>query len=244
MPRRHVHIALALLALIALPVLTGCDSTQDKNKRAEVAAKRKLEARKPIKDATKNPVIEINEVQAVGKGKDAVVVVSLTNNGAEVLSDLPITVGVKRDGRTTLINKGPDIYYFANHVPAAAKGKETIWVGDFNRRIPKGKLFAQVGQPTFPQTKGARFPEFALKTISHSKGEVVGAFENKSGIPQYVVELYAVTRHGGKWVAAGRFRLTRVTGSGKLDFVIPMQGNAKKYTPSISAGPAILAPPE
>jgi hypothetical protein len=244
MPRRHVRIALALLALLAVPVLTGCDSTQDKNARAEVAAKRKLQAREPLTDASKNPAIKINDVQAVGKGKLALVVVSLTNTGAEVLTDLPITIGVNRRGRSMLLNKGPDIYYFANHVPAAAKGKETIWIGQFNRRIPKGKLFAQVGQPAFPQTDGAQIPRFALQTIGRTKAEVTGAFENQSGVPQYVVELYAVTRHGGKWVAAGRSRLTRVTGNGKSDFVLPMQGNAKKYPPSISAGPAILVPPK
>jgi hypothetical protein len=244
MPRRHAQIALALLALIALPLFTGCDSTQDKNKRAEVAAKRKLAAREPIKDATKNPVIKINEVQAVGKGKQALVVVSLTNTGSDALSDLPITIGVQRGGKTKLLNKGPNIYYFANHVPAAAAGEATIWIGQFNRRIPKGKLSARVGQPVFPQTKGAQIPKFTQTLVARERDEITGAFENLSGLPQYVVELYAVSRHGGKWVAAGRSRLTRVTGNDKREFVIPMQGNAKKYTPTISSAPAILKPPE
>ena len=96
---------MASLALLAVAVsLAGCDTTVDKNKRAELFAQRTLATRNRVVVRRPERRIQVRQVQKVGSGKSAFVVVRLTNTGGTTLTDLPINV--RAGGRT--INKGPN----------------------------------------------------------------------------------------------------------------------------------------
>lgn len=236
-PRRALPlICLALIAAFA----AGCDTTTEKSARAKVAADRELQSRKKVTVRKQDARIKIDTVQAVGKGKKAAIVVVVTNTSAGALTDLPINVGVKRGGKTKLLNRGPNIYYFYNHIPAAAPGVQTTWVAPLGRRIPKGKLFAIVGKPVQEQRPGQFVPKLKISSITAKKGAVTGSLENNSGNPQYVIELYATASKGDKFVAAGRNRVVRLANGEAQTFEIPLSGRLGKAEPVVTFGLGVL----
>lgn len=243
MKRVSVHSRSGLLLIclaLAASGASGCDTTTDKSDRAKIAADRELQSRKAVNVREPDARIEINSVQAVGKGKKAAIVVELTNTSDAAISDLPINVGVKRGGETKLLNRGPNLYYFYNHVPAAAPGVPTIWVAPLGKRIPKGKLFAIVGEPTQRQRPGQFLPDLKLENVAAKKGAVTGSLENDSGNPQYVIELYATAKRGNKFVAAGRNRVVRLADGERQSFSIPLSGKFGKAAPKVTYGLGVL----
>lgn len=232
----------ASLGLIALALLlSGCDTTQDKSQRAAVSADRALDSRKPVNVARPDPRFKIETVQAVGRGKTAAIVVRFKSSAAQATADLPISVGIERDGARKLLNRGPNVYYFQNHIPAAPPLASTVWVVQLGKRIPRGKLFAAIGTPRGLQTTGAT-PDLAIAKVRGSQS-VTGLITNRSGLPQYVVELYATASHHGKYVAAGRSRVVKLTGDGTQRFAIPLAGRRGRAKPVVAAGAGILVKP-
>jgi Tfp pilus assembly protein PilX len=237
---RRALCATALLCLIALAA-SGCDTTTAKNRRAQIAADRVLATRVAAKVKVPDKRFPVEQVQAVGRGKNAVVVVRFHNNAGKVVTDLPISVGVKQGGSEKLINAKPNLYYFQTHVAAADKDADTVWILQLNKRIPKGKLFAKIGAPSLPLSPNAKWPEMSLVLTGVKKGTASGTIKNSSGHQQYVVELYATALRDGKYVAAGRSRVTRILPGNKHTFAIPLEGRVGGSQVKLSYGPGIVA---
>lgn len=221
--------------------ISGCDTTTAKNRRAQIAADRVLATRVAAKVKAPDKRFPVERVQAVGRGKDAVVVVRFHNNAGKVVTDLPISVGVKQGGSEKLINAKRNLYYFQTHVAAADKGADTVWVLQPGKRIPKGKLFARIGAPSLPLSPNAKWPTQSVVLTRVKRGVVSGTVKNISGIQQYVVELYATAARDGNYAAAGRSRVTRILPGNKHSFTIKLSGRAGKAPVKLSYGPGIVA---
>lgn len=235
---------LRIVALLAVAAATlavvGCDTTADKNVRAKLAADRELAIRKKLIVKKQDPRIEVETVQVVGKGKRAAFVVVINNSHDEALSDLPVNVGVTRGGRRKILNSAANTYYFYKHIPSAAAGKQTIWVAPLGRRVPKGKPFAIVGEPRQPQRAGQFVPTLNLTGVQTGRTAVTGTLVNDTGLPQYLIELYATVKRGDRFVAAGRNRAVRLGNGERQAFAIPLVGRPGRDPGLVTYGLAVL----
>ena len=218
-------LALGAAALVLLAVaVSGCATTQDADKRITVRFDRTLASRKPLElHGTARNVKVVRTAVVDGKDGSAIVVV-LRNTGEAPVNDLPIEVG-PQGGRA--INTGANVPYFQSHAPAIAPGEEATWVYASKDPIGSSEAFARVGAPSSPPlTTAGHVSE--LDASGKSGGAAVQAeITNDTGIPQYDLDVYAVARKGGHYVAAGRASLVHVGVSQSAHVRLPLIGDAK-----------------
>lgn len=227
--------ALWLLCAVLAFALSGCDTTQSKNTRAELAAKRKLGAREPVNVKRQNPDVKVLTVQRVGGGRNAAVVAELENLSGAVLNDLPVSI--RAGGR--LINRGPSPDWFFNHVPAIAAGGRQVWVLRTGRPIPAGRLTARVGEPAVKQ-KGAVLPKIEADDVDATPGSVSFLAKNAAGPLQYRVVVYATWRRGDRFTAAGAANVLRLGGGASQPAEVPLAGRGRGKA-AVAFGPGVLA---
>jgi hypothetical protein len=232
---RFVPAALALCCLAA--TLAGCDTTRDKSTRAQIFAVRSLDARRAVVVKRDFRPITVEQVQAVGRGRAALIVVRLRNSSAQTYAALPVNV---RAGRK-ILNRGPEIAFFSNHVPAIGAGAVTTWIYRSNKRIPSGRLSARVGRPDPELSTGTALPDLTAEHVLVSGGRVRGEVKNDSGTPQYSVEIYASTRSRGRYTSAATGRIVKLSSKGTRRFALALVGKPGGSKPKVMLGPAILA---
>jgi hypothetical protein len=224
----------ALVAVLALGGVTACDSTQNKNERAKLGATRILESRKPQRVTQANPNVAVTDVALVRGRRSAAIVVELRSRAAEPLTDVPIAVGV---GKVTL-NERRRLDWFQTHVPAIPAGGSVTWVFETRRPLKRpGRPFARVGVPQTPPISHAQ----SLPTINASSepgGRVV--VENDSDVPQYGLQVYALARDGGRYVAAGKASLEHLGTGGSKTVRVPLTGRPEECRLTVHAIPTIF----
>lgn len=225
---RSVRPAVALVAL-GIPVLAGCDSTQDKNERAKLTAQREIAAREPMRVGTVHPDVAVDTVALVRDGRSTAIVVELRSRAATPLTDVPISVGVRRGGRVVYLNAGRELGWFQTHVPVIpAKGAAT-WVfrAPPSRRTRAGDVpFARVGIPRGPGTSTASvLPEIqAAPAAGGAKGRARVVVENTSDVPQFGLQVYAYTQQGDRYVSAGAATVPRLKREERSVVSVPLTG--------------------
>jgi hypothetical protein len=213
----------ALLVLLAAAV-SGCATTQDANKRASINADRTLASREPLVLRGTDRNVQVISTSVVNGKDGSAVVVVLRNRGDQPVNDLPIEVGPE-GGEP--VNTRPNVPYFQSHAPAIAAGEEATWVYVSKVPLHADRAFARVGSPASPPVATAeRLSE--LETGGSSHGSSVRAeVTNDIGIPQYDLDVYAVARKGGRYVAAGRANLEHLGVSKTARLRLPLIGDAK-----------------
>lgn len=234
--------AMAVIGTLSVLALPGCDSTQSKNARAELKAKRELGARKPLRVTRANPAVTVTGVTAVRGGKRGAIVVDLRSSAAEPLTDVPILVGVRTpDGRREPLNvKGGG--WFAKHVPAIAAGGRTTWVFARRRGIPAGKPFAKVGTlRAAPLSRATSLPQIDAEPEGGTRGAKARVrVDNASDVPQYGLQVYAVVRAGGRYVAAGRTELEHLGTGQRATAQVALAGRPGRRAPTVIATPTMF----
>jgi hypothetical protein len=231
---RFVFAALALCLLAAS--LAGCDTTRDKSARAKIFADRSLDSRKPVAVKKAFAPIEVDKVQAVGRGAKALIVVALTNTSDKPYAALPINV--LAGGK--ILNRGPEIPYFNNHVPAIDGNAQTVWIFKPGKRIKSGPLTARVGEPNKNATVGKSMPELKVEDLDIATVSALGTVKNASGTPQYSVEIYVTTAKGGRYTSAATGRVVKLSSKGERPFNLPLVGKPGNAKPKVSLGPAVF----
>jgi hypothetical protein len=216
--------ALGAASLVVLAAaVSGCATTQDANKRASIDADRTLASREPlVLRGTARNVQVVSTSVINGKDGSAVVVV-LRNRGDQPVNDLPIEVGPE-GGKP--VNTRRNVPYFQSHAPAIAPGEEATWVYVSKEPLHAERAVARVGPPSSQPTTAEHLSE--LDTDGSSHGSSVHAeVTNDIGIPQYDLDVYAVARKGGRYVAAGRANLEHLGVSKTARLTLPLIGDAK-----------------
>lgn len=233
---------LALLALVAVAgVFAGCDTTRAKSSRAKIAADRELASRKAVVVRKPSADVKVTGVDVVGRGRDAAFVVRYLNEGDVALNDLPINVGVSSGGAKTYLNRRKGLEYFLTHIAAASPGAEGIWIAQFGKRIPKGKPFAVIGKPTFPQSGAGAVPPIELKDVTAARGKVTGKVKNTTGTPQYAIFIYAIGLSGDDVVAAASARPVKFSTGEEQPFSAKLVGRLGKAELKTYAAPAVVS---
>lgn len=223
--------ALLASAGLAAVLLGGCTTTQEKNKRLELRARRIIEGRKPVRVTVPNPDVRVDRVSVV-RGRGTAFVVALTNTTDKPLSDLPISVGVGR----TYVNERRGLDYFQTRVAALAPRGSVRWVFTTRKPVPKrGKPFARVGAQTDLRAVGDALPRLVISGDA-AKARLV----NRSDIPQYNLPVYALVRSGGRYVAAGRATVEELDSGAATTVAIPLRGAKSRGPVELEALPTIL----
>jgi hypothetical protein len=213
----------ASLVLLAAAV-SGCATTQDANKRIDVRFNRTLASRKPLELRGTDRDVRVVRTSVVNGKDGSAIVVVLRNRGNSPVNDLPIEVG-PRGGRA--INAGANVPYFQSHAPAIAPGDEVTWVYASKDPFGSGEAFARVGAPASPAMTTAGHVSELKASGKGGATSVQAVVTNDTGIPQYDLDVYAVARKGGRYVAAGRASLVHLGVDQSAHLTLPLIGDAK-----------------
>jgi hypothetical protein len=243
---------LAVAAAVASGALAGCASTQQKSERAEVIASRTLLGRQQLRVTRRDPRVEVRSVETVRDAHRVAFVVRLRNRGAEPVNDLPVGVGTRTpEGRRRLLNGRAGLPYWQTHGPAIAPGATAtlVVVAETERRL-RGRPFAVVGRADRRPTVATALPAVAVAAHpapadgSGSGGRrstVAVDVRNRSDVPQYGLELYAVARRGGRLVAAGRVPLAHLGSHDRATADVPLVGDARGARVLLSTSPTLFS---
>jgi hypothetical protein len=234
-----IPFAVSLVALAT--AVSGCATTQDANKRASVQADRTLASRKPLVLRGTDRDVRVVRTSVVSGRDGSAIVVVLRNRGDAPVNDLPIEVG-KRGGDP--LNARPNVPYFQSHAPAIAAGAEATWVYVTKEKIGSGPVYARVGAPPAIAPQADQVPELDVSDAGTHTGKagssVVAEVANGTGIPQYGLDVYAVARHGGRYVAAGRASVTHLGVDQSTELTLNLIGDAKGSRIQIYAPPTLF----
>lgn len=251
--RRACGLSLLAVAVAgASGALAGCASTQQKSERAEVIASRTLLGRQQLRVTRRDPRVEVRSVETVRDAHRVAFVVRLRNRGTEPVNDLPVGVGTRTpEGRRRLLNGRPGLPYWQTHGPAIAPGASAtlVVVADTDRRL-RGRPFAVVGRADRRPTVATVLPAIELTARADAAGRsasgghrktVAVDVRNRSDVPQYGLEIYAVARRGGRLVAAGRVPLSHLGSDDRATASVPLVGDARGAQILLSTSPTLFS---
>lgn len=212
---RRISAAFAATAPVAV-LLTGCVSTQTVAARARLVDARIIASQSATKVTRANPAVTVGTPVVIHDQAATAIVVTVRNDSARVLTDLPISVGVRtHSGRANYLNSPANLGYFETHIASIGSGATTTWVFITGGRIPPGRVFATVGLAELHPSLRRSLPSItvSLRATQPERGEQVTlkvSILNRSAIPQYSLPIYAVALRGDREVAAGRTTLTHI----------------------------------
>ncbi len=221
---------LALVGVLAaLPVLAGCDSTFQQNARAKLAAERRLAAQEPRVVTERGPDVRVERVTLL-RGDDAsVVVVDVRSRAASVLTDIPISVGVRRGAKKVLLNDDADLEWFQSHLPAVGAGSRATWIFRTPpgvRTRPADQPFVRIGAPNAPFAKrpGA-LPAIDARVVRSTPTSATVEVR-RVAVPQLGIPIAVVARRGDTPVAAGTTTVPSIDRGEIVSAEIPLIGRA------------------
>ncbi len=228
-PGRTVATGLAVLATAALA--GGCETNAERSAKLEkerlahpVAVQRGLTITRV------NPDVRILETASVHDENGTAVVVRLRNTSTAALRDAPIAITLgDAAGATLYQNNAPGLEPALTTVPLLEPGREAVWVDDQIPTTAKAtaRVSARVGES--PVVSGA-LPQLSVRGVHTFEDPANGAGDegtvtNHSSVTQQKLVVYAVARHGGRVIAAGRAVLPEVPAGRSVPFQVFFIGN-------------------
>lgn len=258
--------ACLLGAALLAATFAGCVSTQRRNERARLTATRVVEGRRAQQVARPGREVAVTGVQVVRGGGRTAVVVSLRNDATRPLTDVPVTVGVRTaGGRAVVLNGRRGLGWFEKHLPAIAAGGRATWVFATRRPVPAGRPFARAGAPgggDVVASAATALPRVTAAVVEAAAGRAAAggraargggragataravrvrvAVANDSDVPQAAVQVYALARDGGRWVAAGRATVRALEERGRATVAVPLAGATGRGELRVHAIPTIF----
>jgi len=237
--------ASAVMAALALTVLTGCDSTQQQAARARLKAMRFIASGSPTVVRRGSSDVSVSGVALLrGPGGDAIAV-RLRSSATHPLNDLPISVGVlARGGHHIYLNAAANVYYFKTHIASIGARGALTWVFTTSRDLPaSSKPFAVVGaRPTVPATRVSALPRIEVAPVhaGATGSRVQVLVTNASAVPQYELQVYAIGLARGRDVAAGRATISHLGTGSSQTLDLTMLGGAGATSIELEALPTMF----
>jgi hypothetical protein len=237
-----------VVALGAAGWLAGCTTTQQEAARLQLNAARIRASQAAVRVTRQDRVVGIGPVALVrGGGAEAIVVV-ISNRSPKAVSDLPISVGVRRAAGTRLyLNDVAGLPYFAAHIPAIAAGGSLTWIFTTRRQLPDGaRPFAVVGVPSQPLlAKAAALPAVTAGPVGTVGVDGFGAgltvaVRNDSGIPQYQLPVYAFVRSARGFLAAGSATVAQLASNSSTRVLVRLLGSPTRGAVQLEVRPTVF----
>jgi hypothetical protein len=221
--------AATALALLALLALSGCESTQEKSAQLEKTAHHTHLAERGLSIARASTDVSVLDTVLVHSAEGAATVVTLRNDSARALRDVPIAITVKNAGGSIVFqNNAPGLEAALTSLGSLPAHGVATWVDD---QVPAtgdpATVTAIVGEP--PAVSGA-LPEIEVAGVHPSEESgsetAAGTVRNRSTVTQQSLVVYVVARRGGRVVAAGRAILPEVAPGAAVPFQAFLVGSA------------------
>ena len=234
----------ATLAVAAVALLGGCQSTQEKSAAVEEEGGKSFEARGlTVKKVSKDVKVLSSTVLADENGVAAVGV--LKNTSKAPLVKVPVAIDVRGKGKKSLFkNDDPGIEPSLASVSLFQPGETIYWTND--------QVFA-TGEPRSVKVRPGQVPKDAprdLPKIEVKPAKLVqdpvsgvaaeGKVVNKSDLVQKKLVVFGVARKGNKIVAAGRSQIEKLNPGKSAVYQIFFIGNPKGATIELAAPPTTL----
>jgi hypothetical protein len=211
-------------------LLAGCTTTQQEAGRERLNSDRQVAAQTGTVVPQAGSAVTVTRVAAVAQasrtGRSAVVV-TLKNATSRPLSDLPISVGYELGRTSHYLNGSASLSYFSSHLPLIAAHGGITWVFTSRAKLPSAaRLFARVGNhPTVKPGEISGTPAVSAEVAGVAADQrLTVKVDNRSGVPQYQLQLYSVGTDGRRLVSAGNMTVSYI-GSGSIQTVnIPLAG--------------------
>jgi hypothetical protein len=208
--------AVSITAGALAVAVSACDVTTTQQKAAwvQLNSARSRAAMEPTKIGEPDTSVHVIDEQVIRAGKETAFVVTLRNDGDEAISDLPLAIGVRKDGEEQWLNLEKRTPYFQSHIPAIAAGGEIVWVYEAKDDVPEGEPLAKVGADATQEiVSDGDFPELSATVESGGSKDAAKAglrVSNPTGIPQYGLEAYVLAADGDRYRAAGLVRIAEL----------------------------------
>jgi len=236
---RSVRLAsAACVATLPLAVvLTGCVSTQQIAARARLVSARMLASQTATDVTRTNPDVSVGHLTVIRAREGTAIVVPLRNDTSTTLTDLPISVAIRTPRGNIYLNRSALFEYFQTHVAVIAPHQSTDWVLTTDARVARGRAVAFVGFPDLHPRVARSLPRIEVS----SEGTARVTVRNRSGIPQYGLQVYAVAFGAGGPVAAGHAEVTHLGSNGTTTLSITLLGSEQGAALRLIALPTIFS---
>lgn len=247
MVRSVRRASVACVATLPLAVvLTGCVSTQQIAARARLVSARVLASQGTTQVERVNSDVAVGRVVLIRTRTGTAIVVPLRNNSSSNLTDLPISVGVRTtSGESLYLNRSANLDYFESDVAAIGPGATTTWVFTTDRRVRGGRPFATVGFPQLHPSTSATLPRIDVSLRTRGSAPAGATVEvsvaNRSGIPQYGLQVYAVAVRAGRTIGAGRAEIIHLGTNATTTMSVTLLGVAQGVALRLIALPTIFS---
>ncbi|HEY3828705.1 MAG TPA: hypothetical protein VGL57_05865 [Solirubrobacteraceae bacterium] len=238
--------AAAALLVLAL-TLTGCETNEERHAALVRQDRRAAHATPPqsgLVVGRESRYVKVLQTTVLHDENGVAAVVSLRNDSAHALHEVPIAVTLHEPGGRTLYqNNLPGLSTPLTHAPLLMPGQNFEWIDD---QIPAsgtpGSLSARVGEAP---TTGPHPPSVAVTGLHvfddptngiGAEGTVV----NRSSVAQQELVVFAVGTRAGRIVAAGRAVLPLASANSSTPFQVFFIGNPKRASLQASAPPTTL----
>ncbi len=236
--------ALAAAGAIAIGV-SGCATTQ------QLSAKigRGLGHQSAVAGTTTlgavNRDVRVAQITLVTSGGQSAVALALTNASARTQTDFPVLIDVlDANGRSVYRNDTKGIEASIQQLALLAPHATAWWVD--NEILASGGVPKTVSAALGASTAGqpAVVPEITTQGVSASNSfpgpHVSVTVENRSGIAQRQLPIYAVALRGGRVVGAGRGIVPALAAGRSAQVQVPMVGAVDGSTISLTVPPTSL----
>jgi hypothetical protein len=231
--------------LVVAAALTGCATTMQEAARLQLNSARIRTSQAATHVRSAGSAVQVLHVARVSGGGRTAFIVELRNPGRRAIADLPISVGVRDPhGRRIEVNAlspQEDSYFFA-HLPGIAAGRTLTWVYTTQRRLPRSaRPFALVEtRPDPPVGATGEVPTIRARARGAGRSELEVTLRNLSAVPQYQLQVYAVARSGGRYLAAGNLTVPHLGSQSAQTVRVPVVGNLGDAALAVQALPTIL----
>jgi hypothetical protein len=216
-----VRVATAAVGLLALLALGGCETTAEKSARLERAAHHTRLAERGLSVVKQSADVHVLGAVLVHDAEGAAAVMTLRNDSAHVLKDVPIAITVKdARGSTVFQNNAPGLEAALTSLGSLPAHGAATWVDD---QVPASGAPASVSAITgiSPPASGP-VPQVEVADVHPSEesgsATAAGTVRNSSNVAQQSLVVYVVARRAGRIVAAGRAILPEVAPGAAIPF--------------------------
>jgi hypothetical protein len=226
--------------------VAGCATTQQEAVRLRLNSARIRVSQHPTKVKVAGRALRVKNVALVRGRSGSAIVVRLHNPGRRTVSDLPISVGIRKGAvrqRPLNARSTSELSYFDAHVPVIAPGRTVTWVYATSRHVPAGaRPYAVVGaRPSVRAPRVSAAPVInAIAAGAPTGAHVAVTLHSQTSIPQYQLQVYAVARHGRRYVVAGALTVPHLGGGGTHTVQVPLLGPPGQGRLRLEALPAMV----
>jgi hypothetical protein len=248
---RSSALAFAALALAAL-ALSGCETTAEKSAKLEKAALARQRASggvpgsagKGLTITTPSKAIRVVAASALRDSEGAAAVVTLRNDSAAAVRDVPIEVTVRdAHGATVYSNATAGLSPTLTTVAYVPAHGQLDWVDDqVQASSPPAAALARVGEGS-PAPGGAPALAISGTRLFEDPTNGLGAegtIANRSTVTQRELVIYVVGRRGASVVAAGRAVLPQLAAGASTRFQVFFIGSPQGARLQVYAPPSTL----